>query len=58
MRTVTITLLAAVAAVAVLVSPASPASAAAPLPVPELGTLVGEGLTVEGPLVQNVSLLK
>ena len=56
MRTVTFTLLAAVVtAVAVL---ASPASAAAPLPLPELGTMVGEGLTVEGPLVQNVSLLK
>ncbi|MFF7261903.1 hypothetical protein ACFZCL_16665 [Streptomyces sp. NPDC008159] len=46
--------LAAAALVGVLASPA----AANPLPLPELGTMVGEGLTVEGPLVQNVSLLK
>ncbi|WP_060884238.1 hypothetical protein [Streptomyces caniscabiei] len=51
---------AAVAAVAVvLVSAlATPAAANPPLPLPELGTLVGEGIGVEGPLIQNVSLLK
>lgn len=52
------TLLSAVAAVALVGALASPAAAAAPLPVPELGTLVGEGLTLEGPMLQNVSLLK
>ncbi|WP_200306643.1 hypothetical protein [Streptomyces adelaidensis] len=56
MRPIT-TLLSAVAAVALVGVLASPA-AANPLPLPELGTLVGEGLSVEGPLVQNVSLLK
>ncbi|MBE4738214.1 MULTISPECIES: hypothetical protein [Streptomyces] len=51
---------AAVATVAVvLVSAlATPAAANPPLPLPELGTLVGEGIGVEGPLIQNVSLLK
>ncbi|WP_181362277.1 hypothetical protein [Streptomyces sp. MA5143a] len=48
--------LAAAALVGVLASPA--AANPGPLPLPELGTMVGEGLTVEGPLVQNVSLLK
>lgn len=37
---------------------AAPAAANPPLPLPELGTLVGEGIGVEGPLIQNVSLLK
>ncbi|MDX2700005.1 hypothetical protein Sipo8835_29175 [Streptomyces ipomoeae] len=50
-----VTLLASAALLGVL---ASPAAANPALPVPELGTLVGEGLTVEGPLVQNVGLLK
>ncbi|MFF6786553.1 hypothetical protein [Streptomyces sp. NPDC012510] len=49
---------AAVAAVVLVGALASPASAANPLPLPELSTLVGEGLSVEGPLIQNVSLLK
>ncbi|WP_201452561.1 hypothetical protein [Streptomyces sp. HM190] len=48
--------LAAAALVGVLASPA--AANPLPLPLPGLGTMVGEGLTVEGPLVQNVSLLK
>ena len=48
----------AVAAVALVGALASPAAANPPLPLPELGTLVGEGLSVEGPLIQNVSLLK
>jgi hypothetical protein len=50
-----VSVLAAVALVGVL---ASPAAANPPLPLPELGTLVGEGIGVEGPLIQNVSLLK
>ncbi|MGW0842049.1 hypothetical protein ACWD26_18110 [Streptomyces sp. NPDC002787] len=52
------TLLSAVAAVALVGALASPAAANPPLPLPELGTLVGEGVGVEGPLIQNVSLLK
>ncbi|MFE7653496.1 hypothetical protein ACFU6M_11365 [Streptomyces bottropensis] len=48
---------AAVALVGVLASPAA-ANPPLPLPLPELGTLVGEGVGVEGPLIQNVSLLK
>ncbi|UUU23060.1 hypothetical protein [Streptomyces sp. DSM 40750] len=52
------TLLSAVAAVALVGVLATPAAAAAPLPLPELGTLVGEGLTLEGPMLQNVSLVK
>jgi hypothetical protein len=51
-------LLCALAAAALVGVLASPAAANPPLPLPELGTVVGEGLTVEGPLVQNVSLLK
>ncbi|MFF7391601.1 hypothetical protein ACFZAE_24550 [Streptomyces scabiei] len=48
-----------VAAAVVLVGAlAAPAAANPPLPLPELGTLVGEGIGVEGPLIQNVSLLK
>ncbi|MDX3134762.1 hypothetical protein PV367_34395 [Streptomyces europaeiscabiei] len=49
---------AVVAAVALVGVLASPAAANPPLPLPELGTLVGEGIGVEGPLIQNVSLLK
>lgn len=52
------TLLSSVAAVVLVGALASPATAANPLPVPELGTLVGEGPSLEGPLIQNVSLLK
>lgn len=52
------TLVSAVAAVALVGVLASPAAANPPLPLPELGTLVGEGVGVEGPLIQNVSLLK
>ncbi|MDX3646360.1 hypothetical protein [Streptomyces sp. MB09-02B] len=50
----------AVSAVAVVLvgALAAPAAANPPLPLPELGTLVGEGIGVEGPLIQNVSLLK
>ncbi|MDX3523145.1 hypothetical protein [Streptomyces scabiei] len=48
----------ALAAVALMGVLASPAAANPPLPLPELGTLVGEGVGVEGPLIQNVSLLK
>lgn len=50
----------AVTAVAVVLvgALAAPAAANPPLPLPELGTLVGEGIGVEGPLIQNVSLLK
>ncbi|WP_216591020.1 hypothetical protein [Streptomyces brasiliscabiei] len=48
----------AAAAVVLLGLLATPAAANPPLPLPELGTLVGEGLSVEGPLIQNVSLLK
>ncbi|MCL6737085.1 hypothetical protein [Streptomyces neyagawaensis] len=48
--------LAAAALVGVLASPA--AANPSPLPLPELGTVIGEGLTVEGPLIQNVGLLK
>ncbi|MDX2530120.1 hypothetical protein ACSCB1_44615 [Streptomyces europaeiscabiei] len=53
-----VTLVSAVAAVALVGVLASPATANPPLPLPELGTLVGEGIGVEGPLIQNVSLLK
>ncbi|WP_179200814.1 hypothetical protein [Streptomyces scabiei] len=53
-----VTLVSAVAAVALMSVLASPAAANPPLPLPELGTLVGEGIGVEGPLIQNVSLLK
>ncbi|MFF5361066.1 hypothetical protein ACFY4I_17000 [Streptomyces scabiei] len=52
------TLVSALAAVALVGVLASPAAANPPLPLPELGTLVGEGIGVEGPLIQNVSLLK
>ncbi|MFD9037335.1 hypothetical protein [Streptomyces bottropensis] len=52
-----LTLVFAVALVGVLASPAA-ANPPLPLPLPELGTLVGEGVGVEGPLIQNVSLLK
>ncbi|GGY95200.1 hypothetical protein [Streptomyces poonensis] len=52
------TLLAAVAVV--LGAPGSPAAAQNPLPLPVAGiaaeSLVGEGVTVEGPLVNNVNL--
>ncbi|QYX79241.1 hypothetical protein [Streptomyces akebiae] len=50
----------AVTAVAIVLvgALAAPAAANPPLPLPELGTLVGEGIGVEGPLIQNVSLLK
>ncbi|MDX2810214.1 hypothetical protein, partial [Streptomyces scabiei] len=51
-------LAAALAAVALVGVLGSPAAANPPLPLPELGTLVGEGIGVEGPLIQNVSLLK
>jgi hypothetical protein len=55
----TATVTAAVTA-AVLVSVLAPAAAALPLPLPAAGAEplagVGEGVTVEGPLVQNVSL--
>lgn len=50
--------LAAVSAFLVVGALAGPAAANPPLPLPEVGTLVGEGIGVEGPLVQNVSLLK
>ena len=53
-----VTLVSAVAAVALVGVLASPAAANPPLPLPELGTLVGEGIGVEGPLIQNVSLGK
>ncbi|WP_162948418.1 hypothetical protein [Streptomyces europaeiscabiei] len=53
-----VTLVSAVAAVELVGVLASPATANPPLPLPELGTLVGEGIGVEGPLIQNVSLLK
>ncbi|QFQ98292.1 hypothetical protein F9278_21225 [Streptomyces phaeolivaceus] len=52
------TLVSAAVAVALVGALATPAAANPPLPLPELGTLVGEGLSVEGPLIQNVSLLK
>ncbi|GAQ62605.1 hypothetical protein [Streptomyces scabiei] len=52
------TLVSALAAVALVGVLGSPAAANPPLPLPELGTLVGEGIGVEGPLIQNVSLLK
>ncbi|MFC8245275.1 hypothetical protein [Streptomyces chartreusis] len=52
---------AAVAAAAALVTALAPAAAAAPslpLPLPAAGSesLVTEGLTIEGPLINNVSL--
>ncbi|UUU33020.1 hypothetical protein JIX56_25850 [Streptomyces sp. CA-210063] len=52
------TLLVSVAAVALVGVLASPAAANPPLPLPELGTLVGDSITLEGPFVQNISLLK
>ncbi|MGW1669476.1 hypothetical protein [Streptomyces sp. NPDC002324] len=53
-----LTLVSVVAAVVLVGVLSSPAAANPPLPLPELGTLVGEGVGVEGPLIQNVSLLK
>ncbi|MFI8220376.1 hypothetical protein [Streptomyces sp. NPDC085932] len=49
--------LAAVALVGALASPAA-AAGALPLPLPAAGpeSLVAEAVTVEGPLIQNVSL--
>ncbi|MFF9040237.1 hypothetical protein ACF090_32755 [Streptomyces sp. NPDC014892] len=58
MRPLSALLSAAVTAVALVGALAAPAAANPPLPLPELGTLVGEGVGVEGPLIQNVSLLK
>ncbi|MGW0711355.1 hypothetical protein ACWD4G_36270 [Streptomyces sp. NPDC002643] len=51
------TLLALLATATLLGALATPAAAANPV-IPELGTLVGEGLSLEGPLIQNVSLLQ
>lgn len=51
-----LTLLATATLLGALASPAAAANPAVPLP--ELGTLVGEGLSLEGPLIQNVGLLK
>lgn len=53
-----VTLVSAAVAVTLVGALASPAAANPPLPLPELGTLVGEGIGVEGPLIQNISLLK
>ncbi|MER6157368.1 hypothetical protein ABT147_17780 [Streptomyces sp. NPDC001868] len=53
-----VTLVSAAVAVALVGALASPAAANPPLPLPELGTLVGDSITLEGPLIQNVSLLK
>ncbi|MDT0388328.1 hypothetical protein [Streptomyces dubilierae] len=49
--------LAAVALVGALASPAA-AAGALPLPLPAAGpeSLVAEAVTIEGPLIQNVSL--
>ncbi|CAL9488367.1 hypothetical protein SUDANB108_03197 [Streptomyces sp. enrichment culture] len=49
--------LAAVALVAAL-APSAAAAGALPLPLPAAGpeSLVTEGVTIEGPLIQNVSL--
>ena len=58
MRPLSALLSAAAVAVALVGALAAPAAANPPLPLPELGTLVGEGIGVEGPLIQNVSLLK
>ncbi|MFF9779754.1 hypothetical protein ACF1HJ_39685 [Streptomyces sp. NPDC013978] len=58
MRPLSALLSAAAVAVALVGALAAPAAANPPLPLPELGTLVGEGVGVEGPLIQNVSLLK
>jgi hypothetical protein len=53
----TTTLLAAVALVGVLGSQAQAAPALPlPLPTPAAESLITEGLTVEGPLVNNISL--
>lgn len=54
MRRPLATLLASLALLAVLAPEA--AANPQPVPIPELGTLVGEGLTVEGPLIQNIGL--
>lgn len=40
-------------------APAAPAGASAPLPLPIAGgepLVSGEGVTIEGPLIQNISL--
>ncbi|MFM9554042.1 hypothetical protein SAMN04487980_1009139 [Streptomyces sp. cf124] len=58
MRPLSALLSAAAVAVVLVGALATPAAANPPLPLPELGTLVGEGIGVEGPLIQNVSLLK
>ncbi|MDX2602983.1 hypothetical protein PV379_35680 [Streptomyces caniscabiei] len=58
MRPLSALLSAAAVAVVLVGALAAPAAANPPLPLPELGTLVGEGIGVEGPLIQNVSLLK
>lgn len=58
MRPLSALLSAAAVAVVLVGAVATPAAANPPLPLPELGTLVGEGIGVEGPLIQNVSLLK
>ena len=58
MRPLSALLSAAAVAVVLVGALAAPAAANPPLPLPELGTLVGEGIGVEGPLIQSVSLLK
>ncbi|MEE1761850.1 MULTISPECIES: hypothetical protein [unclassified Streptomyces] len=58
MRPLSALLSAAAVAVVLVGALAAPAAANPPLPLPELGTLVGDSITLEGPLIQNVSLLK
>ncbi|MGC9541727.1 hypothetical protein [Streptomyces sp. UG1] len=50
--------LAAAVLVGILATGAAPAAAALPLPIPAAGAgpLVTEGLTIEGPLVNNLNL--
>ncbi|GAA1926710.1 hypothetical protein GCM10009837_60200 [Streptomyces durmitorensis] len=54
-RVRTYTLLAALA-LSVTAITAPPAAAANPPPVPHIESLITEGVTVEGPLVNNVGL--
>jgi len=49
-------LLSAAALVAVLAPESSAATAVLPLPLPAVESLVTEGVTIEGPLVNNLSL--
>ncbi|MGW5468143.1 hypothetical protein [Streptomyces chartreusis] len=56
--TLSVAVLSAVAALVTALSPAAAAAPSLPLPLPAAGpeSLVTEGLTIEGPLINNVSL--